>query len=169
MIYRMVMGDLLRFATIYMVFVMGFSQGKTIPHLFILSPILVRRILHNIPIVWQPADPGRSRRFSDKPHVERARIGRSNVSHIADKLCGLLRSVRAHRTWVRGQIAVRHIHGYCCYIADQHADRHDGKYLSEDSRDSQRMAKTGINQCYAHNLKDFQKCHNVLNNTICFE
>lgn len=28
MIYRMIMGDLLRFATIYLVFVMGFSQGK---------------------------------------------------------------------------------------------------------------------------------------------
>lgn len=28
MIYRMVMGDLLRFASIYLVFVMGFSQGK---------------------------------------------------------------------------------------------------------------------------------------------
>lgn len=28
MIYRMVMGDLLRFAAIYLVFVMGFSQGK---------------------------------------------------------------------------------------------------------------------------------------------
>lgn len=27
MIYRMVMGDLLRFASIYLVFVMGFSQG----------------------------------------------------------------------------------------------------------------------------------------------
>lgn len=28
MIYRMVMGDLLRFVSIYLVFVMGFSQGK---------------------------------------------------------------------------------------------------------------------------------------------
>lgn len=28
MIYRMIMGDLLRFASIYLVFVMGFSQGK---------------------------------------------------------------------------------------------------------------------------------------------
>ncbi len=28
MIYRMIMGDLLRFVTIYVVFVMGFSQGK---------------------------------------------------------------------------------------------------------------------------------------------
>lgn len=28
MIYRMVMGDLLRFAAIYLVFVMGFSQGN---------------------------------------------------------------------------------------------------------------------------------------------
>jgi len=28
MIYRMVMGDLLRFVSIYMVFVMGFSQGE---------------------------------------------------------------------------------------------------------------------------------------------
>lgn len=28
MIYRMVMGDLLRFVAIYLVFVMGFSQGK---------------------------------------------------------------------------------------------------------------------------------------------
>lgn len=27
MIYRMVMGDLLRFVCIYLVFVMGFSQG----------------------------------------------------------------------------------------------------------------------------------------------
>lgn len=31
MIYRMVMGDLLRFASIYLVFVMGFSQGWRIP------------------------------------------------------------------------------------------------------------------------------------------
>lgn len=30
MIYRMVMGDLLRFVSIYLVFVMGFSQG-TLP------------------------------------------------------------------------------------------------------------------------------------------
>lgn len=28
MIYRMIMGDLLRFVSIYLVFVMGFSQGK---------------------------------------------------------------------------------------------------------------------------------------------
>ena len=28
MIYRMIMGDLLRFVTIYVVFVMGFSQGE---------------------------------------------------------------------------------------------------------------------------------------------
>lgn len=28
MIYRMIMGDLLRFVCIYLVFVMGFSQGK---------------------------------------------------------------------------------------------------------------------------------------------
>jgi transient receptor potential cation channel subfamily V protein 5 len=28
MIYRMVMGDLIRFASIYLVFVMGFSQGN---------------------------------------------------------------------------------------------------------------------------------------------
>jgi len=27
MIYRMIMGDLLRFVSIYLVFVMGFSQG----------------------------------------------------------------------------------------------------------------------------------------------
>lgn len=30
MIYRMIMGDLLRFVSIYLVFVMGFSQGKNI-------------------------------------------------------------------------------------------------------------------------------------------
>ena len=30
MIYRMVMGDLIRFASIYLVFVMGFSQGSKI-------------------------------------------------------------------------------------------------------------------------------------------
>jgi len=29
MIYRMIMGDLLRFVSIYLVFVMGFSQGNT--------------------------------------------------------------------------------------------------------------------------------------------
>jgi hypothetical protein len=28
MLYRMIMGDLLRFVSIYLVFVMGFSQGK---------------------------------------------------------------------------------------------------------------------------------------------
>lgn len=33
MIYRMIMGDLLRFVTIYVVFVMGFSQGKP-PRMF---------------------------------------------------------------------------------------------------------------------------------------
>lgn len=30
MIYRMIMGDLLRFVSIYLVFVMGFSQGKRV-------------------------------------------------------------------------------------------------------------------------------------------
>lgn len=37
MIYRMIMGDLLRFVTIYVVFVMGFSQGKSISKKYILQ------------------------------------------------------------------------------------------------------------------------------------
>lgn len=38
MIYRMVMGDLLRFASIYVVFVMGFSQGFYIQFTFCTLP-----------------------------------------------------------------------------------------------------------------------------------
>jgi len=44
MIYRMIMGDLLRFVSIYLVFVLGFSQGK---HLA--SPFKFVRKLKSVP------------------------------------------------------------------------------------------------------------------------
>lgn len=45
MIYRMIMGDLLRFATIYLVFVLGFSQGKYKFKQNICSPYLRQNML----------------------------------------------------------------------------------------------------------------------------
>lgn len=53
MIYRMAMGDLLRFATIYMVFVMGFSQGnptKT-PKIQNVNITMVFSLLHHFPVL----------------------------------------------------------------------------------------------------------------------
>lgn len=41
MIYRMVMGDLLRFASIYVVFVMGFSQGFYIQFCTLPAPLWI--------------------------------------------------------------------------------------------------------------------------------
>lgn len=139
------MGDLLRFVTIYMVFVMGFSQAYYIvfltfdnseeeepePEFNPISSPMESFISMFLMSLGNFGDYYGGMEFTG--HELQAKVSTSHLSFIY---------VNIINNFFFTSDTVRFVYGNCGRASYQHVDRYDGKYLHKDCGDEKRMATT---------------------------
>lgn len=107
----MIMGDLLRFVSIYLVFVMGFSQSYYIIHLSFDNPLTPGGVDDTV------SNP------MPNPTESIMAMFLMSLTTFGDYYTAF---ETTDRSWLGSKTMFRHIHGYRRHSPCQHVDCHDG-------------------------------------------